>query len=78
MPPTRSRIWLNKAAVSVMELPPPHTHRPTSDGWEAEFTSPATVTVRFVHGGEQRFDLAAGDKVQAAANEFYVIPKASS
>lgn len=68
-----SGVWLNKRAVSVIEMSLAHTFRPTPEGWEIEASAAGTLVVRLVHGGEQRFELQPGDTLRASGEEMYLI-----
>ncbi len=76
MPPSKPAVWLNKRAVATLELPLPHTFSANSQGWEVAFASTGTMVARFVHGGEQRFDIVSGDRVIGSGGEIYFSPKA--
>lgn len=74
MPRNVPAVWLNKRAVTLLELPLPHSFTSTSQGWEVEFSATGTVVAKFVHGGEHRINVLSGDKLIASGEELYFTP----
>lgn len=76
MPPARSAVWLNKRALDSLELPVPHSFNATSQGWEIAFSASGAIVATFTHGGQQRINTSAGDKLTSAGEDLYFVPKA--
>ncbi len=74
-PPSKPAVWLNKRAITLLELPLPHGFTSDPRGWQAEFSTTGTIVARFVHGGEHRIDVASGDKLIASGEELYLARK---
>ena len=75
MPPRGPAIWFNKRALTLLELPLPHSFTPNSQGWEVEFSTTGRLVARSVHGGEHRIDVVSGDKLIGSGEELYFAPK---
>ncbi|HEX2050538.1 MAG TPA: hypothetical protein VHJ34_07885 [Actinomycetota bacterium] len=75
MPRATPVVWINKRSVTMLELPP-HTFAIRDYGWEASFSSAGTMTARFTHGGENRIDVAVGDRLVSSGDEMYLTSQA--
>jgi hypothetical protein len=76
IPPTpRARsttFWLNKRALTSLELPLPHTFQSRTDGWAIEFSAAGRIVVTPTHGGKEQIDVESGDMLIASGEELYL------
>jgi hypothetical protein len=70
---TRAGAWLNKRTLAYVEFPFQHELTPLGDGWRVVALATGRMTVHFVDGTKQRYDLAVGDTLSATGEEMYLV-----
>ena len=69
---SRTAIYLNKRAVSRIDIPVPHAMSAYSDGWRIEFGAPGRLRLLMSEGHNDNLDVAAGDYLLSSGEDFYL------
>lgn len=67
-----SGIWFNKRCLARLKIEFPHKLTGEGNGWRLEVGSAGQLGARYSDGGEENFDVDAGDSIVATGEEVYI------
>lgn len=68
----RTGVYLNKRAVSRIDIPVEHTMTAHNDGWRIDFGSAGRLRLLMSEGHNDNLDVAAGDFLLSGGEDLYL------
>ena len=65
-------IWINKRALSNLELPFKHNLQSKDAGWQVEVLEAGRLTARFQSGHQDHYNVEKGDIIFSSGEELYL------